>query len=77
MPSHKPYCVLSNDYKFFCFFNFHVFKGALKDVAYAIAEFIKTNSAVVIPTNWFYDKKEKKYYWPEKSWNTFKRNKAI
>ena len=44
---------------------------------YAIAEFVNTNSAAVIPTNWFYDKKEKKYLWPEKSWNISKRNKAV
>ena len=27
---------------------------------YAIADFVNTNLAAVIPTNWFYDKKEKK-----------------
>ena len=26
---------------------------------YAIADFVNTNLAAVIPTNWFYDKKEK------------------
>ena len=27
---------------------------------YVIVEFVKSNSAVVMPTNWFYDKKKKK-----------------
>ena len=30
----------------------------MKDV-YVIVEFVKSNSAAVMPTNWFYDKKKK------------------
>ena len=45
---------------------------------YVIVEFVKSNSAAVMPTNWFYDKKKKKKcYWPEKSENISKRNKAV
>ena len=42
---------------------------------YAIVQFVRNNSAAVIPTNWFYYKKGKKR--PEKSCNTLKRNKAV
>ena len=46
---------------------------------YVIVEFVKSNSAAVMPTNWFYDKKKNatESYWPEKSENISKRNKAV
>ena len=78
--SHKPYCVLSNDYAetnvctiLFIFLIFKFLK--VYEKMYAIVQFVRNNSAAVIPTNWFYYKKGKKR--PEKSCNTLKRNKAV
>ena len=46
---------------------------------YVIVEFVKSNSAAVKPTNWFYDKKKNatESYWPKTSENISKRNKAV